>query len=111
MHALLLLAIVLFVLVFILILAVLVLVLILSLIFVLVLVIHIYDPPVFPAVVPLEIDCPKYQDLSLALKTRLVIRPAMIAAVMPPAVALRPPVSTPRKPSLLTASRTPLARL
>ena len=35
---------------------------------------------------------------------------AVMAAVIPPAVALSPPVSTPRKPSWPTASFTPFAR-
>lgn len=90
---------------------VLVAVLVVVLILISVLVIHICDPPVFRAVLPLGIDCPKSQDLSFALKIRLTISPAVIAAAMPPAVAFSPPASTPIKPSSLTASRTPLARL
>ena len=45
------------------------------------------------------------------MKIRLTIRPETIATVMPPAVAFRPPVRTPRKPFSATASRTPLARV
>ena len=91
--------------------AVLVLVLVVVLVLISVLVIHIFIPPVFAADLPLGIDYPKIQDLSFALKIRLTKRPAVIAAAMPPAVALSPPDSTPRKPSSLTASRTPFARL
>lgn len=90
---------------------ILVLVVVLVLILVLVLVIHFYLPPVFGAVLPLGIDYPKNQDLSFALKIKLTSSPAVIAAVIPPAVALIPPVNTPRKPSLSIASRTPFARL
>jgi len=90
---------------------VLVAVLVVVLILISVLVIHICDPPVFPAVLPLDIDCPKYQLLSFALKIKLARRPAVIAAAMPPAVAFSPPDSTPIKPSSLTASRTPFAKL
>lgn len=86
-----------------------VLVLVVILILIFVLVVHICIPPVFRAVLPLGIDCPKYQLLSFALKIKLARRPAVIAAVIPPALALSPPVSTPRKPSSLTASLTPLA--
>ena len=39
------------------------------------------------------------------------INPARIAAVMPPAVAFKPPVSAPIKPSSWTACFTPLAML
>ena len=95
--------------------AVLVVILILAVvliaILVVVLVIHFYLPPVFGAVLPLGIDCPKNQDLSFALKIKLASSPAVIAAVIPPAVALMPPVSTPRKPFSSIASRTPFARL
>ena len=38
------------------------------------------------------VACPSFQDLSLALKRRLAIRPAKMAAVMPPAEAFSPPV-------------------
>ncbi len=84
---------------------------VLILILVLVLVVHFYLPPVFGAVLPLGIDCPKNQDLSFALKIKLTSSPAAIAAVIPPAVALMPPVSTPRNPSSSIASLTPFARL
>ena len=45
------------------------------------------------------IACPVFQDLSFARKIMLANNPAMIAVVMPPAVAFRPPVSAPKKPS------------
>ena len=57
-----------------------------------------------------NIVCPTIHDLSLALKIRLTIRPAITAAVIPPAVALSPPVRIPMKPSCWTASLTPFAR-
>ena len=56
-----------------------------------------------------SVVCPLFQDLSLGLKIRLPINPAMIAAQIPPAVAFNPPVSIPRKPSSVMASCTPLA--
>ena len=52
---------------------------------------------------------PVCQALSFALNKRLTISPAVIAAVIPPAVAFRPPVRMPRKPSCMTASFTPFA--
>ena len=48
---------------------------------------------------PAPIACPKTQDLSFALNIRLASRPAKIAAAMPPALALSPPVNIPRNPS------------
>lgn len=99
------------ILVVILILATVLVVVLVVLVLISVLVVHICIPPVFPADEPLGIDCPKYQLLSFALKITLARRPAVIAAVMPPAVAFRPPLKTPIKPSLFTASRTPFARL
>ncbi len=96
-----------------LVLAVLVLVLILVLVLALILVaIHvmILQNMVFTAG-PLGEVCPKTQDLSFALKKRLASSPAATAAVIPPAVALSPPVSVPKNPSCVTASLTPFARL
>ena len=57
------------------------------------------------------IDCPIIQVLSLSLKNSPASSPAKTAAAMPPAQAFSPPVKMPRKPSLCTASLTPLARL
>ena len=54
---------------------------------------------------------PGFQDLSLGRNRRLAARPAVMAVVIPPAAAFSPPVKMPRKPSLSTASRTPLARV
>ena len=45
-----------------------------------------------------DIGCPYFQDLSFPLKIRLANNPAKIAAVIPPAVDLRPPVNTPMNP-------------
>ena len=55
------------------------------------------------------IYCPVSYDLSLALKRILMIKPNRIAALIPPADAVRPPVKIPRNPILDTASRTPFA--
>lgn len=88
-----------------------VLILVLVVLIVLVLIIHGISSVIFLCGIAAIIDCPIYQDLSLALKRRLAKRPAVTAAVMPPAVAFRPPVNTPKKPSSATASRTPFARL
>ena len=57
-----------------------------------------------------KIVYPGYHDLSFALKTSPLIRPAMIATDIPPEQALSPPVKIPRKPSEFTASRTPFDR-
>lgn len=58
-----------------------------------------------------KLACPVFQLLSLALNRRLAMSPAMMAVVIPPAVAFRPPVKIPRKPSWVTASFTPRAML
>ena len=58
----------------------------------------------FPTVV-----CPEIYALSFGLNSRLISRPAVIAAAIPPAVAFRPPIKIPRKPSFSIASRTPFA--
>ena len=92
-----------------LILAVLVLILVLALILVAIHVM-ILQNMVFTAG-PLGEVCPKTQDLSFALKKRLASSPAATAAVIPPAVALSPPVRVPKNPSWVTASLTPFARL
>ncbi len=42
---------------------------------------------------------PGFYDLSLSLKIKLAIKPLTTAAVIPPAVAFRPPVRIPRNPS------------
>lgn len=57
------------------------------------------------------VACPFSQLLSLSLKIKLTRSPAIMAAVMPPAQALSPPVKMPRKPSWSTAVRTPLAKV
>ena len=44
------------------------------------------------------IACPENQDLSFALNRIPASRPAMIAAVIPPAVAFNPPIRIPIKP-------------
>ena len=90
---------------------ILILVIVLVLILVLVLIVtHKWLPPFVVCGCAATIACPKIQDLSFALKIKLTIRPATIAAVIPPAVAFSPPVSTPKKPSSEIASFTPLAR-
>lgn len=90
---------------------VLVVLIVLILIIVLVLVIHNFVPPcnVF-GVIP-WIVYPVFQALSLGLKRKLTKSPAVIAAVIPPAVALRPPVKIPKNPSSAMASRTPFAKV
>lgn len=57
------------------------------------------------------VACPKIHDLSFGLKRMAARTPQTMAAVMPPAVAFRPPVKMPRNPSWVTASFTPFARL
>ena len=97
------------VLILVLVLAVLILILVLALILVAIHVM-ILQNMVFTAG-PLGEVCPKTQDLSFALKKRLASSPAATAAVIPPAVALSPPVRVPKNPSWVTASLTPFARL
>ena len=87
---------------------VLVIVLILILVLILVLVIHYKILRLCRLGYP-KIVCPFTQDLSLALKIKLISNPATIAAVIPPALAFKPPVKIPSTPSLETASLTPLA--
>ena len=99
------------VLILVLVLAVLVLILVLVLALILVAIhVMILQNMVFTAG-PLGEVCPKTQDLSFALKKRLASSPAATAAVIPPAVALSPPVRVPKNPSWVTASLTPFARL
>ena len=99
------------VLILVLVLAVLVLILVLVLALILVAIhVMILQNMVFTAG-PLGEVCPKTQDLSFALKKRLASSPAATAAVIPPAVALSPPVRVPKNPSCVTASLTPFARL
>ena len=90
---------------------VLILLVVLILILVLILIVHFYILRLNNTALAATLAYPLFQDLSLALKIRLQRSPARIAAVIPPAEALRPPVKIPRKPSLSTASFTPLARL
>ena len=85
-------------------------VLILLVILVLILIVHNLILRIYLLGFPLVV-CPNTQDLSLGLKIRLIIRPKTIAAAIPPAVALKPPVKMPRNPSLVIASFTPFARL
>ena len=100
------------VLVVVLILLVLIVVLILLVLLILILVIHSNATSVlYLCGMTAEIAYPEFQDLSFALKIRLASRPAVMAAAIPPAVAFRPPVSTPRNPLSFTASFTPFARL
>lgn len=84
---------------------------VLILIIVLVLVIHNFVPPCNIIWVIPWIVYPVFQALSLGLKRKLTKSPAVIAAVMPPAVALRPPVKIPKNPSSAMASRTPFAKV
>lgn len=90
---------------------VLILLVVLILILVLILIVHFYILRLNNTALAATLAYPLFQDLSLALKIRLQRSPARIAAVIPPAEALRPPVKIPRKPFLSTASFTPLARL
>ena len=90
---------------------VLILLVVLILILVLILIVHFYILRLNNTALAATLAYPLFHDLSLALKIRLQRSPARIAAVIPPAEALRPPVKIPRKPSLSTASFTPLARL
>ena len=90
---------------------VLILILLAVLILVLILIVHFYILRLNNTALAATLAYPLFQDLSLALKIRLQSSPARIAAVIPPADALRPPVKIPRKPSLSTASFTPFARL
>lgn len=50
-----------------------------------------------------------FQDLSFGLNIVDMINPKIIAAVIPPALARRPPVKIPRNPFWLMDSFTPLA--
>ena len=77
---------------------VLILIVILVLILILVLVIHCEFLRLYHLGFP-KIVCPSVQDLSLARKIRLTNKPATIAAVIPPAVAFKPPVKIPITPS------------
>ena len=54
---------------------------------------------------------PFFQDLSFALNMILAINPAIMAAVIPPAVAFNPPVKMPMKPEESTASFTPFDKV
>ena len=89
---------------------------ILIVILLIVLLVHHLILPMF--VIPNRVDpaatqlvCAVIHDLSFALKIRLTNRPPTMAAVIPPAVALSPPVKIPRNPLSSTACRTPLARV
>ena len=89
---------------------VLVLILVLVLVVLILLVIHNNSSKYLYCGQPASVAFPENQDLSFALKIRLAIKPLTTAAVIPPAVAFKPPMRIPRKPSVSTASRTPFAR-
>ena len=78
---------------------VLVLVIILVVVLITVLVIHSYFLQIFLTDESATVVYPKTYALSFALKRKLAINPALIAAVIPPADAFSPPVKIPRKPS------------
>ena len=85
--------------------------LVVFLILVLILVIHLFFLLNLVGKNPAEIDCPEIQDLSLGLKRIPASRTKMIAAVIPAAVAFRPPVRMPRAPLSSMASLTPFANV
>ena len=85
--------------------------LVVFLILVLILVIHLFFLLNLVGKNPAEIDCPEIQDLSLGLKRIPASRPKIIAAVIPAAVAFRPPVRMPRAPLSSMASLTPFANV
>lgn len=92
---------VLVVLVVLIVLVLLILLVLLVLVFVLlilILIVHRILPPAFNCVTA-SISCPEFQDLSFALKIMLVKSATVIAVVIPPAVARKPPVKIPMKPS------------
>ena len=94
--------------------AVLVIVLIVALvvlILIAVLIIHCLYPPDIVMRHAATIACPIFQALSFGLNKKLASKPAVMAAVIPPAVAFKPPMKMPRNPSSCTASFTPLAML
>ena len=91
--------------------AVLVLITVLVVVLITVLVIHDSSSKICTCGIAASIVCPVFQLLSFGRKRKLARRPAVMATVIPPAQAFSPPVKIPRKPSLCTASRTPLARL
>ncbi len=62
-----------------------------------VLIIHLWLPPNLLRCAA-GLSCPHTHDLSFALKIRLISRAITTAAVMPPAVAFKPPVRMPIKP-------------
>ena len=68
------------------------------LLLILILIVHKILPPAFNCVTAC-ISCPESQDLSFALKIKLVKSATVIAVVIPPAVALKPPVKIPMNPS------------
>ena len=88
----------------------LVLVSVLVIILVVVLIVHIFKSSCqICSLSAASLVCPSFYDLSFALKIIAAIRPANMAAVIPPDAAFKPPVNIPMKPSLSTASRTPFA--
>ena len=89
---------------------ILVLILIIILILVLI-VVHDYFLQSFNLRHSATVVCPKFYALSRALNMKLIRSPAVIAAVMPPAAAFKPPVSTPISPSCCTASFTPFDKV
>ncbi len=91
--------------------AVLIVALVVVLILITVLIIHCLYPPDIVMRHAATIACPIFQALSFGLNKKLASKPAVMAAVIPPAVAFKPPMKMPRKPSSCTASFTPLAML
>lgn len=90
---------------------VLVLIVVLGTVLVAILVIHVFFLPKIMCGKTASIDCPDFQDLSLALKISPTNKPNTMAAAMPPAQAFRPPVKMPRNPWASTASLTPFERV
>ena len=78
---------------------ILVLILIVVLVLILILVIHVRSSNLVLCGCSAMLFCPLFQDLSLALKRMLAIRPEKTAVVIPDALAFRPPEKIPRNPS------------
>lgn len=70
---------------------------------------HFENPPENLSDISAQLVCPDPAYLSRDGKISAASRAKNTAAVIPPAVAFRPPVRTPRSPWVSTASRTPLA--
>lgn len=78
---------------------ILVLILIVVLVLIFILVIHVRSSNLVLCGCSAMLFCPLFQDLSLALKRMLAIRPEKTAVVIPDALAFRPPEKIPRNPS------------